>query len=53
MEFIILKIIAVICVAIVAGIMAWQDKEEAAWGVLISGLIIIFIPWDKLIDLIR
>ena len=53
MEFIILKIIGVICVAIVAGIMAWQEETDMAFLTLLCGLIIIFIPWDKLIDLIR
>ncbi len=50
MEFIILKTIAVICVAIVAGIMAWQEETDAAVTTVTIGLLIILIPWDKLID---
>ena len=43
MEFIILKIIVVICVAIVAGIMAWHDDETGmAFLTLLCGLILIF-----------
>ncbi len=52
MESIILKIVAVICVAIVAGIMAWKDKEGMACGTLLVGLAIIFISWDEVLKMI-
>lgn len=52
MEIIVLKIVACICVTIVAGIMAWQDEPGAAYGLLLLGLVVIFVPWDKVIELL-
>ncbi len=49
MEIIILKIIACICVTIVAGIMARNDEEDKALILMGLGLAMIFIPWDKVI----
>lgn len=52
MEIIILKIVACVCVTIVAGILAWRNEEEAALVLMALGLAIIFIPWDKVIELL-
>ncbi len=41
MEIIILKIVACVCVAIVAGIMAWKDNADFAGIILIIGLFVI------------
>lgn len=51
MENVILKIVACICVTIVAGIMAWREEEEVAGVVFLFGLVVIFVPWDKVIEL--
>ena len=53
MEIIILKIVACVCVTIVAGIMAWRDDEDEAVALLVLGLAMIFIPWDKVIELLQ
>ena len=52
MEIIVLKIVACICVTIVAGIIAWRDEPGIAYGLLLLGLVVIFVPWDKLIELL-
>ena len=51
MEIIVLKIVACICVTIVAGIMAWRDEPGTAYGLLVLGLVVIFVPQDKVIEL--
>ena len=43
MEIIILKSIACICVAVIAGIMALRDEENKALGLMLLGLALIFI----------
>ena len=53
METIILKIVACICLAVVAGIIAWRDEEDAAVALLLLGLVVIFVPWDKVIELMQ
>ena len=53
MEIIVLKIVACVCVTIVAGIIAWRDDEDAALTLLLLGLLVIFIPWDKVIELFQ
>ncbi len=53
MENVILKIVACICVTIVAGIMAWRYEEEAAVAIFLFGLVVIFVPWDKVIELLK
>ena len=53
MEIIVLKIIACICVTIIAGIMAWRAEEDRAVTLMLLGLALIFIPWDKVIELFQ
>ena len=53
MEIIILKVIACVCVTIIAGIMAWRDEEDRAVTLMLLGLALIFIPWDKVIELFQ
>lgn len=48
---IVLKIIACVCVTIVAGIMARKYEEDRALILMGLGLALIFIPWDKIIEL--
>ena len=43
MEIIILKVIACVCVTIIAGIMALRDEENKALGLMVLGLALIFI----------
>lgn len=50
MDIIILKIVACICLAIVAGIMAWRDEADAAVVLLLLGLVMICVPWDKVFE---
>ena len=52
MEMLILKIVACVCVTIVAGLMVRNNEEEAAFWLELIALAIIFIPWDKIIELI-
>ncbi len=52
MGIIVLKIVACVCVTTVAGILAWRNEEEAALVLMLLGLAIIFIPWDKVIELL-
>ena len=52
MEMLILKIVACVCVTIVAVLMVRNCEEEAAFWLELIALAIIFIPWDKIIELI-
>lgn len=49
MGLIILKIVACVCVTILAGIIVNNGKEEEAIWLMILGLALIFIPWDKIL----
>lgn len=51
MEIIILTIIACICLAIAAGIMAWNDEKDIALILIGLGSAMIVVPWDKIIEL--
>lgn len=48
MGLIILKIVACVCVTILAGIIVNNGEEEPAIWLMILGLALIFIPWDKI-----
>lgn len=50
MEIIILKIIACICVTVVSCIFAYQGAYDCAFFLELLALVIIFLPWDKIIE---
>jgi hypothetical protein len=52
MENFILQLLGIISVTIVAAILATRDYEEEATKLEIIGIIIVFFPWNKLIELI-
>lgn len=53
MNELIQKIVAIMCITVVAAIMAFREEPDYAIGIMLVGLVIVFVPWDKIIELFR